>query len=307
MSLVDKFLALGLSKKATSGRQDREEEREEDVMTQELKPGDRVRVKAVTGHKRTVGKVGVVQGPSWYGGELSVRIEGEESLISYMRSSLELVEPEWVVGQQVSGDDYQRLPVGSVVQMHDGDPGNPPWTKGRDGLWTWSDDDGCDLSLNGGLSRTLINLGDGKRTLRQNLIPNPAFKVGTGGWATQPEDATDAYVEPEPLKEGDWCLVWAQFDTVEPDDDGDVTIEVPGSGLGTQYARADAIVRPDAGQVPPWVKPARCTSLHFIADEDIYVRCMHDSPHVGVHGTRLSPGFKQWDDDDARITESGAS
>lgn len=109
----------------------------------------------------------------------------------------------------------------------------------------------------------------------------------------EPEDKDDLYVEPEPLKEGDWCLIWAQFDTVEPDDDGDVTVDVPGSGLGTQYVRADAIVRPDAGQVPPWVKPAE-EPLNIgavIADRDdaVWARVATGDPG-GPWWTRASEG-----------------
>lgn len=136
---------------------------------------------------------------------------------------------EFKVGQTVSGDDFAYLPRGTVVAG----PGVPTRRKDALGMWVTRDSGHPAAVPDKGMamSRTITYLPD----------------------SAEPEDKDDLYVEPEPLKEGDWCLVWAQFDTVEPDDDGDVTVDVPGSGLGTQYVRADAIVRPDAGQVPPWI------------------------------------------------------
>jgi hypothetical protein len=74
----------------------------------------------------------------------------------------------------------------------------------------------------------------------------------------EPEDATDAYVEPEPLKEGDHVLVWAKVVDPKPDSDGDLEVvlgRAPGGMVDEleAYVRADAIVRPDAGQQPPWL------------------------------------------------------
>ena len=143
-------------------------------------------------------------------------------------SYFEKVEPEWVVGQQVSGDDYKRLPVGSVV--------NEIWKKVAPNDWrnaNFADQRLMDEGLYN--DRTLTHLPD----------------------ATRPEDATDAYVEPEPLKEGDAVLVWAKVVDPERDDLGDFAIDVMyGATFDRTFARIDAIVRPDAGQVPPWVKPA---------------------------------------------------
>ena len=144
--------------------------------------------------------------------------------------------------------------------------------------------------------------------------------VGVGGYrgidrfelvqrdATQPEDATDAYVEPEPLKEGDpdtvtintldreeidrfiralpahWSLV-NDDDTIDSDDITDVQ---------------------DAFQTfatPP--KPARCTSLLYDGFLAALIRCGHGEGHGGDHGTdRIG-----WDtaEESGRITEGGAS
>ena len=77
----------------------------------------------------------------------------------------------------------------------------------------------------------------------------------------------DTDVEPEPLKEGDWVQVWAQVNR-RADSDGDLLLISSAYGEAAPsstkfYARSDAIVRPSAGQVPPWVKPERCTSLYM--------------------------------------------
>ena len=79
----------------------------------------------------------------------------------------------------------------------------------------------------------------------------------------EPEDATDAYVEPEPLKEDQHVLVWAK---VVRESDDSVYVSVGSEDLDWRQAwvGADAIVRPDAGSLPPWVKPARCTSLFMV-------------------------------------------
>ena len=73
--------------------------------------------------------------------------------------------------------------------------------------------------------------------------------------ATQPEDATDAYVEPEPLKEGRWYQVWAKF--VREDKLGALVVATPtgadGEGCRNTYAHPNAIVRTE--DAPPWVKP----------------------------------------------------
>lgn len=98
--------------------------------------------------------------------------------------------------------------------------------------------------------------------------------------APEPEDTDDP--EPEPLKEGDWVQVWAQVNRLRSD--GDTVIRF---FYGVKHAdgtpkdhydervRNDAIVRPAAGQVPPWVKPAQCTSLWEASPND-YARCIKD-------------------------------
>jgi hypothetical protein len=74
--------------------------------------------------------------------------------------------------------------------------------------------------------------------------------------ATQPEDATDAYVEPEPLKEGDAVLVWARVDKTGLAGGTRVYLLDSGEGEWDAITSNDAIVRPSAGQVPPWINVA---------------------------------------------------
>lgn len=122
----------------------------------------------------------------------------------------------------------------------------------------------------------------------------------------------DLYVEPEPLKEGDWVQVWAQVNRLA-DDDGDLLLVSRAYGEAAMtsrkfYTRSDAIVRPDAGQVPPWVKPARCTSLRHIADDNVYVRCVEDSDHSSDHGAGYMGGRVNWSGaGDASAVQGGAS
>ncbi len=124
----------------------------------------------------------------------------------------------------------------------------------------------------------------------------------------EPEDETDAYVEPEPLKEGDAVLVWAKVVDPERDALGDFAIDVMyGATFDRTFARLDAIVRPDAGQVPPWVKPAQGTSLVRAVGGE-YIRCELGSHPPGTLHSRVG-GFS-WTENDkgvGRITEGGAS
>lgn len=125
---------------------------------------------------------------------------------------------------------------------------------------------------------------------------------------TEPEDKDDLYVEPEPLKEGDWVQVWAKF--VREDNLGALVVATPtgagGEGCRNTYASPDAIVRPDAGQVPPWVKPARCTSLWQAGGR--YARCDLNDGHKGdPHGTRAEGWMWTTADEVGRIIEAGVS
>lgn len=95
------------------------------------------------------------------------------------------------------------------------------------------------------------------------------------------EDKDDLYVEPEPLKEDDAVLLWARVVDAKPDSDGEVEVSLRrADGYQTSYATTytlpDAIVRPDAGQVPPWVKPARCTSLLMVDKTTNLRQCTRD-------------------------------
>lgn len=88
--------------------------------------------------------------------------------------------------------------------------------------------------------------------------------------AAEPEDKDDLYVEPEPLRKGDAVLVWVTVDG-RVDSDGDVRLKPAFFGevdptMEHFYSRSDAIVRPDAGQVPPWVKPAQTNDIEAIAE-----------------------------------------
>lgn len=67
------------------------------------------------------------------------------------------------------------------------------------------------------------------------------------------EDADD--VEPEPLKEDQHVLVWARVEDIHPDGEIQVAVEAGHNRFPAAhpYITRDAIVRPSAGQVPPWL------------------------------------------------------
>lgn len=164
-------------------------------------------------------------------------------------SYFEKVEPEFVVGQQVSGDDYERLPAGTKIQS--AAARDAYFTKvAASNAWTYTDGMGNTDSPaaldEAGPARTLTHLPD----------------------APEPEDTDD--VESEPLKEDQHVLVWARVLDAKPDGDGEVEVSLHrADGYQTSYATTytlpDAIVRPDAGQVPPWVKPRR-TEAEVLAE-----------------------------------------
>ena len=217
--------------------------------------------------------------------------------------------PEFVVGQQVSTDDYPRLPVGAQA-LYKG--ATAPLVKGAD-EWTYLGEP-MDGSPTG--PRTLTYLPDAAEPEdKDDLYVEPArvtrvlhingegsgdvgaacgHELATGpganpkhvghsrssfiGWiagggrdlspetdacadcvalAQQPvtapsvdnsEDAT----EPEPLKVGDAVLVWARVGTADVRGMRVFTVDATG-GEWDAMTRPDAIVRPDAGQVPPWL------------------------------------------------------
>ena len=286
----------------------------------------------------------------------------------------EKVEALWTVGDKVSGGDYPRLPIGSVVFDEPGaedtvasvpvlKTGEDEWTnQGWPGVFTNAEmaDD----------VRTLTCLGDGitdveiveperdflccaapshvhgtivaptGERVESTLTAGPAdTDERIGAWervAQHPifagcyavegplidavisrldellaiayvnpgdADATDAYVEPEPLKEGAAVLVWAKVANGGIEDSDDmfrVWINPDGARFAlVVQVEPDAIVRPDAGQVPPWVKPAQCTSLKDMSDS-VRIQCakaadvlvhMHRAVYAGVE--------VRWPDDEA--------
>ena len=162
----------------------------------------------------------------------------------FLPRNLRKVEPEWVVGQQVSGTDYERLPVGSrATWTYRSDSKPVPSVKVGDD--SWCEGEGADAAI---------------RSNREMHLPRTITHLPEHA---EPEDATAAYVEPEPLKEDQHVLVWAK---VVRESDDSVYVSVGSEDLDWRQAwvGADAIVRPDAGSLPPWVKPARCTSLFMV-------------------------------------------
>lgn len=195
---------------------------------------------------------------------------------------------EFKVGQQVSGTDYERLPLGSEVKY--GDVHVFIRTKVAPNRWARNGMKG-DYSDNRGMARATNGI----------LITLPD--------ATQPEDATDAYVEPEPLKEGDPDAV--TINTLDREEIDRFARALPAHwSLVNENDTIDSEVINDlqaALREFANPKPSVCPSLHHVADEGVYVRCEGFEGHTGSHTAMFSPGFKTWLTDDGRITEGGAS
>lgn len=66
-------------------------------------------------------------------------------------------------------------------------------------------------------------------------------------------------LEPEPLKKDDVVLVWARVRSAVPDSDGEIKIALHRADSQDKeyWTLPDGIVRPDEGQVPPWIEPAK--------------------------------------------------
>lgn len=100
----------------------------------------------------------------------------------------------------------------------------------------------------------------------------------------EPEDRDDLYVEPEPLKEGDWCLAWVQVDNPRANDDGNIMVAIPRVNRFWLMAniQPDAIVRPSAGQVPPWleVERAEAKAISAIKTALVVDGGMHDDRYT---------------------------
>lgn len=125
----------------------------------EITPGDTVKcIDAVgSGEELTEGSEYVVdeKPASWPD---HIRLKGVA--MSWRTNRFVKVKPEWVVGQQVSGDDYARLPVGSMVRAS---AAATPITKLAPGEWANRQEGRLhDDSAMSPAKRTLIHLGDPK-------------------------------------------------------------------------------------------------------------------------------------------------
>lgn len=195
-----------------------------------------------------------------YSVEPQVLIEDEQGKKTWWRRDMVALtpEPKFIVGQRVVGNDYARLPIGSVVLEEEADDTvrSVPLAKTGEDEWTNQGWPGVFAS---------VDLSYDERRLTH---------LGGGTWVKVPDDADDVYVEPEPLKEGDWCLVWAQIlpNGAAMAQGWDEHVSIGGT-QAKAYVRRDAIIStPDT---PPWVKPAQCTSLWEASPND-YARCIKD-------------------------------
>lgn len=142
---------------------------------------------------------------------------------------------EFKVGDTVRGDDYDRLPVGSAASIG----GSGRVTRGSAG-WAYDSGQPCSPSS----ARTLTHLCDGTHS--------------------EPEDKDDLYVEPEPLKAGDWVWVAGQITETHQHPE-DVTVEM--FSHNEQYqadVRRDRVER--MAGVPSWAKAAQNNDVEAIAE-----------------------------------------
>lgn len=258
------------------------------MSTQEFKPGDQVRcIETWTTSVVDRGSeytVEAARGPVFdsarpVSGATEVLVNGEWVPVRYF----EKVEAEWTVGQKVSGDDYPRLPIGSVVfdepAAEDTVASVPVLKTGED---EWTNQGWPGVFTNAEMAddvRTLTRLGDG--------TPPPKC-TGEGGCkaevhyhgcyadvppakcddpsehGTQTEgNSTGPHlhfeVEPEPLNDDDIVLVWARVRSAVPDCDGEIKIALHRADSQDKeyWTLPDGIVRPNEGQVPPWIEPAQ--------------------------------------------------
>lgn len=93
---------------------------------------------------------------------------------------------------------------------------------------------------------TGIDAGSNRVFVQGEWVPARYFEK------VEPEDKDDLYVEPEPLKEGDAVLVWAMVTDPKPGEFGLTSVRLHGDDEDV-YAYPGHVVRPDAGQVPPWL------------------------------------------------------
>lgn len=262
-------------------------------MSTQFSKGDRVRKTTVehtvmgrgfTDHGEEFAKKGAVGTVTDVEAPALMWVEWDEGTASRINvEHLEKVEPEWTVGQKVSGDDYAKLPIGSVVleeeaaEMAVDGVKSVPIAKTGEDAWTNQGHPGVfvseDLSYD---ERTLTHLPD----------------------AAEPEDKDDLYVEPEPLAD------WERALLDEVDSENTVTIntldreeihrfiaclpadwglidERDGSTLSETVDQVIEALREFANP-----KPARCASLWadpFATDPTTLRRCKFDAGHDERH------------------------
>ncbi|MGH3999022.1 MAG: hypothetical protein ACRDTJ_16385, partial [Pseudonocardiaceae bacterium] len=123
------------------------------MSTQEFKPGDKVKCirSSATGSNPAV-----TAGDEYAIDVLDGDMVSVDGMPSYWWSTdrFVLVEPEWAVGQQVSGTDYERLPVGSRARHR---LALADIVKAESGEWTFR---GVLMAEPEGSRRTLTHLGE---------------------------------------------------------------------------------------------------------------------------------------------------
>lgn len=127
---------------------------------QTYKIGERVRVVRPTADLKA-GQIVTIEGFECTDGVAYADV-GDGTGAAWDLNRFEKVEPEFVVGQQVSGEDYARLPVMSAVC----NPNGTTLTKVSEDGWLRDDGSSTSPHSNGAMSsnftgRTLTHLGDG--------------------------------------------------------------------------------------------------------------------------------------------------
>lgn len=224
------------------------------------------------------------------------------------------------VGDTVTGSDYERLPVGAKA-----DGGDDPIEKVADNAWrihtgaiytsnhfhnertithlpdatqpeAYCVKDGQDGDW--WVSEATPEFGygivyaDGKHPTKDHHLDDIVANFGID--ATQPEDATDAYVEPEPLK------------PVFNDDDVQRLKVTNGSTV--LFDGLAVFEEADNGNVTVTPVP-RCTSLFNRAGTSEIVRCGQHEGHSHGHWTMGSTPATSWGDsmEYGRVVESGGA
>lgn len=230
------------------------------------------------------------------------------------------VGPEFVVGQQVKDEDYDRLPVGAKAgtiektgerewRDLDGRPlfQSPHATRHLNYLPEQLDPEGdsveayCVKDAQDGdwwVSEATPEFGygivysDGTHPTKTNDLDAIEANYGIDARPV-PEDKDDLYVEPEPLKEGDPAEVWDQA--------------LAWVARMAQTTSAEvAIQRAEGGFNPYRIRPARCTSLkRTVGNRAALWQCTRDEHADGSHEC----GDVEWTtaEESGRITEGGAS